>query len=73
MMTCALEYFVEVPSKAAPSWREKKGWINIYKTREYLEFGIQGNPKSLPLQGMEAQPLQSLFVRGSDERQLPNL
>ncbi len=36
--------------------------INDQKAREYLEGGNQVSPKSSPLQGMNAQPLQSLFV-----------
>ncbi len=40
----------------------KKVRINIQKAFEYLEGGNQVSPKSSPLQGMKAQPLQSLFV-----------
>ncbi len=36
--------------------------INIQKALEYLEGGNQISPKLSPLQGMKAQPLQSLFV-----------
>ncbi len=32
------------------------------RSRGYLECGNQISPKSSPLQGMKAQPLQSLFV-----------
>ncbi len=36
--------------------------IKIQKARECLEGGNQVSPKSSLLQGMKAQPLQSLFV-----------
>ncbi len=58
-----LEYLVGVPSWAASSRREEKQVrINIQKALEYLEGGNQVSPKSSPLQGMKAQPLQSLFI-----------
>ncbi len=38
---------------------EKQVRINIQETREFLEVV---SPKSLPLQGMKAQPLQSLVL-----------
>ncbi len=41
---------------------KKQVLINIQKAREYLEGGNQVSPKSSPLQGTKAQPLQSLFV-----------
>ncbi len=56
-----LEHLVGVTSKAASSGREKV-WIYIQKTLEYLECGYQVSPKSLPLQVMKSQPLQSLLV-----------
>ncbi len=36
--------------------------VQINKARENLEGGNQVSPKSLPPQGMKAQPPQSLFV-----------
>ncbi len=58
-----LEYQLGVSAWAASSGREKKQVrINIQEACEYLEGGNQVNPKSSPLQGMKAQPLQSLFV-----------
>ncbi len=42
--------------------RPRRVQINIQKALEYLEGGSQVSPKSSPLQGMKAQPLQSLFV-----------
>ncbi len=42
--------------------REKQVCIHIQKTRECLKCGYHVSPKSSPLQGMKAQPLQSLFV-----------
>ncbi len=41
---------------------EKQVWNNIQNVREYLEGGNKVSQKSLPLQGMKAQPLPSLFV-----------
>ncbi len=49
----------------------KKVWINIQKTLEYLEGDNQVSPKSPPLQGMKAQPLQSLFIGKVDTGQFP--
>ncbi len=40
----------------------KQSWVDIQKARENLEGGNQVSPKSSPVQGMKAQPLQSLFV-----------
>ncbi len=53
--------------KGCPLRPRRAGWrklvcINIQKAREYLEGGNQVSSKSSPLQGMKAQPLQSLFV-----------
>ncbi len=42
--------------------KEKQVRINIQNALEYLEGGYEVIPKSSPLQGMEAQSLQSLFV-----------
>ncbi len=41
---------------------EKPIRVNNQKARGYPEGGNLVNPKSPPLQGMKAQPLQSLFV-----------
>ncbi len=58
-----LEYLEGVPSWATSSGRkEKLVRINIQKAPECLEGGNQVRPKSLPLQGMKAQSLQSLVV-----------
>ncbi len=58
-----LKYLVEVLSWAASSRREEKQVrINFQKAREYLEGGNEVIPKLSPLQGMKAQPLQSLFA-----------
>ncbi len=51
-----------VPSKAVSSGREKiRDCTHIQTTPEYIGFGNHVSPKSSPLQGMKAQPLQSLF------------
>ncbi len=41
---------------------EKHIRINIQKALEYPDGGNQVSPKLSPLQGMKAQPLQSLFL-----------
>ncbi len=43
--------------------KEKQVRINIQKALEYVEGGNSVSPKSSPLQGIKAQPLQPLFVR----------
>ncbi len=44
--------------------REEGKQVQIYtqKDLEYLEGGNQVSPKSLPLQGIKAQSLRSLFI-----------
>ncbi len=41
-------------------WEGEKVQINTQKALEYLEGGNLVSPKSSPLQGIKAQPLQSL-------------
>ncbi len=54
---------VGMSSLAASSGREGKPIrVNNQNARGYPEGGNQVSPKSSPLQGMKAQPLQSLFV-----------
>ncbi len=58
-----MEYLEGMPSMAASSGRkEKQVRINIKKALECLKGGNQISPKSLPLQVMKAQSLQSLFI-----------
>ncbi len=58
-----LEYLEGAPSFATSSGgKEKQVRINIQKTLEHLEGGNEVIPESLPLQGMKAQSLQSIFV-----------
>ncbi len=58
-----LECLARGLSLAASSRREENiVRINIQKAREYLEGGYPVSSKSSPLQGVKAQPLQSLFL-----------